>query len=190
MCSSLAPTRRTLTPHPKLLNPIVDFKALPQADWWAADAVVCCLGTTLKLAGSPAAFREVDHDHVLAAARAGGWIDRIVMAVSVLGFSVPVFVIAYGLIFTFSVWLEWLPVQGYRRLFGEFSQGVGAWAYQLVLPWLSLATIYVALIARVTRASVSEALTEDCAARWKTISASMSSTASAKPSGERMSPIR
>jgi uncharacterized protein YbjT (DUF2867 family) len=65
----VAPTRRTLASHPKLLNPIVDFKALPQADWWAADAVVCCLGTTLKLAGSPAAFREVDHDHVLAAAR-------------------------------------------------------------------------------------------------------------------------
>jgi uncharacterized protein YbjT (DUF2867 family) len=65
----VAPTRRSLAPHPKLLNPIVDFKALPQADWWAADAVVCCLGTTLKLAGSPAAFREVDHDHVLAAAR-------------------------------------------------------------------------------------------------------------------------
>ena len=44
---------------------------------------------------------------VLAAARAGGWVDRIVMAISVLGFSVPVFVIAYGLIFTFLVWLEW-----------------------------------------------------------------------------------
>jgi uncharacterized protein YbjT (DUF2867 family) len=65
----IAPTRRALVPHPKLRNPIVDFKALPQADWWATDAVVCCLGTTLKLAGSPAAFREVDHDHVLAAAR-------------------------------------------------------------------------------------------------------------------------
>jgi uncharacterized protein YbjT (DUF2867 family) len=65
----VAPTRRALAPHPKLLNPVVDFKALPQADWWAADAVVCCLGTTLKLAGSPAAFREVDHGHVLAAAR-------------------------------------------------------------------------------------------------------------------------
>jgi uncharacterized protein YbjT (DUF2867 family) len=65
----VAPTRRPLAPHPKLLNPVVDFKALPQADWWAADAVVCCLGTTLKLAGSPTAFREVDHDHVLAAAR-------------------------------------------------------------------------------------------------------------------------
>ena len=50
---------------------------------------------------------------VLAAARAGGWIDRFVMALSVLGFSVPVFVIAYGLIFFFAVWLEWLPVQGY-----------------------------------------------------------------------------
>lgn len=69
MAQVVAPTRRTLTPHPKLLNPIVDFKALPQADWWAVDAVVCCLGTTLKLAGSPAAFREVDHGHVLAAAR-------------------------------------------------------------------------------------------------------------------------
>jgi uncharacterized protein YbjT (DUF2867 family) len=65
----VAPTRRALPTHPKLLNPIVDFKALPQADWWAADAVVCCLGTTLKQAGSPAAFRAVDHDHVLAAAR-------------------------------------------------------------------------------------------------------------------------
>lgn len=64
----VAPTRRILSPHPKLLNPVVDFKNLLQADWWAADAVVCCLGTTMKLAGSPAAFREVDHDHVLAAA--------------------------------------------------------------------------------------------------------------------------
>jgi peptide/nickel transport system permease protein len=52
-------------------------------------------------------------------------------------------------------------VQGYKRLLGPSSQGVEAWAWQLVLPWLSLATIYVALIARVTRASVSEALTED-----------------------------
>lgn len=64
----VAPTRRTLSSHPKLLNPVVDFKALPPAAWWAADAVVCCLGTTMKQAGSPAAFREVDHDHVLAAA--------------------------------------------------------------------------------------------------------------------------
>lgn len=97
----------------------------------------------------------------LAAWRMGGWLDRILSGFAVAGFSVPVFVIGYVLIYIFAIQLQWLPVQGYRRLFGEFSQGLGPWAYQLVLPWLSLATIYVALIARVTRASVSEALTED-----------------------------
>jgi peptide/nickel transport system permease protein len=97
----------------------------------------------------------------LAAWRMGGWLDRVLSGFSVAGFSVPVFVIGYVLIYLFAVQLHWLPVQGYRRLFGASSQGVGPWAYQLLLPWLTLATIYVALIARVTRASVSEALTED-----------------------------
>lgn len=97
----------------------------------------------------------------LAAWRMGGWLDRILSGFAVAGFSVPVFVIGYVLIYIFAIELQWLPVQGYRRLFGASSQGLGAWAYQLVLPWCSLATIYVALIARVTRASVSEALTED-----------------------------
>ena len=97
----------------------------------------------------------------LAAWRMGGWLDRVLSGFSVAGFSVPVFVIGYVLIYLFAMKLHWLPVQGYRRLFGASSQGVGAWAYQLVLPWFTLATIYVALIARVTRASVSEALTED-----------------------------
>jgi len=97
----------------------------------------------------------------LAAWRMGGWLDRTLSGFSVAGFSVPVFVIGYVLIYLFAMKLHWLPVQGYRRLFGASSQGVGAWAYQLVLPWFTLATIYVALIARVTRASVSEALAED-----------------------------
>ena len=97
----------------------------------------------------------------LAAWRMGGWLDRILSGFAVAGFSVPVFVIGYVLIYIFAIELQWLPVQGYRRLLGASSQGLGAWAYQLVLPWCSLATIYVALIARVTRASVSEALTED-----------------------------
>ncbi|GAP38540.1 NAD(P)H-binding protein [Piscinibacter sakaiensis] len=65
-----APTRRPLPAHPRLLNPTVDYRALPSdAPWWAADAAVCALGTTLRQAGSREAFREVDHDHVLAAAR-------------------------------------------------------------------------------------------------------------------------
>ena len=97
----------------------------------------------------------------IAAWRMGGWLDHLLSGFAVAGFSVPVFVIGYVLIYIFAVELQWLPVQGYRRLFGASSQGVGPWAMQLVLPWCSLATIYVALIARVTRASVSEALTED-----------------------------
>jgi peptide/nickel transport system permease protein len=97
----------------------------------------------------------------LAAWRMGGWLDRLLSGFAVAGFSIPVFVVGYVLIYVFAIQLHWLPVQGYRRLFGAGGTSIGAWAYQLVLPWLSLATIYVALIARVTRASVSEALTED-----------------------------
>ena len=84
----------------------------------------------------------------IAAWRMGGWLDHLLSGFAVAGFSVPVFVIGYVLIYIFAVELQWLPVQGYRRLFGASSQGVGPWAMQLVLPWCSLATIYVALIAR------------------------------------------
>jgi uncharacterized protein YbjT (DUF2867 family) len=66
----VAPTRRPLPPHPKLMNPVVDFDALPaDADWWRVDAVACALGTTIRDAGSKEAFRRVDHDYPLAIAR-------------------------------------------------------------------------------------------------------------------------
>ncbi|MCD9027150.1 NAD-dependent epimerase/dehydratase family protein [Luteimonas sp. BDR2-5] len=67
----VAPTRRPLTtPHPKLRNPVVDFDALPDAaDWWAVDAVICTLGTTIRDAGSQAAFRRVDFDYPLQVAQ-------------------------------------------------------------------------------------------------------------------------
>lgn len=94
---------------------------------------------------------------VLAAWRHGGWLDRTLMGFSVMGFSVPVFVLAYLLIWTLSMKLGWLPVQGYKRI----AEGVGPWLYQLVLPSITLSVIYVALIARVTRASVLETLGED-----------------------------
>ena len=94
---------------------------------------------------------------VLAAWRHGGWLDRTLMGFSVLGFSIPVFVLAYLLIWTLSMKLGWLPVQGYKRL----SEGFGPWLYQLVLPAITLSVIYIALIARVTRASVLETLGED-----------------------------
>jgi len=94
---------------------------------------------------------------VLAAHRQGTWIDRVVMGFSVLGFSVPTFVVGYILIYVFAVWLNWLPVQGYQHI----SEGVWGWAERLILPALTLSVIYVALIARMTRASVLEVLSED-----------------------------
>ena len=94
---------------------------------------------------------------VLAAWRFGGWFDRALMGFSVLGFSVPVFVLAYILIWLVSLKLGWLPVQGYQRL----ADGAGPWLYHLVLPSVTLSVIYIALIARVTRASVIDALGED-----------------------------
>lgn len=59
----VAPTRRPLPAHPKLLNPVLDLAALPaDAPWWQVDAVICTLGTTIKAAGSQAAFAMVDRD--------------------------------------------------------------------------------------------------------------------------------
>jgi len=94
---------------------------------------------------------------VTAAYMRGTWIDRLVMGISVLGFSVPVFVIGYTLIYVFAVQFGWLPVQGYQRI----SQGVGGFIERLILPSLTLAAIYVALIARITRGSVLEVLNAD-----------------------------
>jgi peptide/nickel transport system permease protein len=97
----------------------------------------------------------------IAAWRMGGWLDKILSGFSVAGFSVPVFVIGYLMIYLFAIRLDWLPVQGYKALTGPKAVGLWDWMRQLILPWMTLGMIYVALIARVTRASVSEALTED-----------------------------
>lgn len=94
---------------------------------------------------------------MIAAYKQGSWLDRIVMGFSVLGFSVPVFVIGYLLIYVFAIQLNWFPVQGYQRL----SQGFGGWLLRLILPAFTLSVIYVALIARMTRTSVLEVMNED-----------------------------
>lgn len=94
---------------------------------------------------------------VIAAYRHGGWIDRTVMAFSVMGFSVPVFVLGYLLIYVFAVELRWFPVQGFKSL----TEGFIPYIHRLILPGLTLSVIYIALIARITRASVLEVLGED-----------------------------
>src|SRR5436190_4629938 len=93
----------------------------------------------------------------LAAHRAGSWIDRAVMVFSVLAFSVPVFLIGYLLIWGFAIHLQWLPVQGYAPL----GDGVGPWLAHLALPCVNLALVYMALLTRMTRATVLEVLQED-----------------------------
>ncbi|WP_417260190.1 ABC transporter permease [Celeribacter sp.] len=94
---------------------------------------------------------------VIAAARAGRPTDRLVMIFSVVGFSVPGFVTAYLLIYVLSVRLGWFPVQGYTPL----SEGIGPWLHALILPALVLSLTYIALIARITRATMLEVLSED-----------------------------
>ena len=93
----------------------------------------------------------------LAAYRAGSWVDRGVMLFAVLAFSMPVFLIGYLLIYTFAIVLQWLPVQGYVRL----SEGPGPWLRNLLLPCVNLALVYMALLTRMTRATVLEVLQED-----------------------------
>jgi len=94
---------------------------------------------------------------VIGAWKAGKFIDRLVMLFSVAGFSMPVFVLAYVLIYLFAIDLDWLPVQGYTPL----REGFWAWLRHLILPSIALGTIYIALIARITRAAMLDVLAQD-----------------------------
>ena len=94
----------------------------------------------------------------LAAFKSGSLIDRFVMLFSVGGFSIPVFVLGYILIYILAMQLQWLPVQGYKNIY-EF--GPVAFLRHIALPTMTLSVIFIALIARMTRASVMEVLQED-----------------------------
>ena len=94
---------------------------------------------------------------IVAAWKAGTWIDRALMALAVLAFSLPVFLIGYLFIFGFSIKLAWLPVQGFRSI----SEGFVPFIKHLILPAVSGGLVYMALIARMTRATMLEVLGED-----------------------------
>ena len=94
---------------------------------------------------------------VLAAWKAGGVLDRLFMAFTVLGFSVPVFVAGYLLAYIFALQLDWLPAQGYTPI----AQGLWPWFENLILPSIALGFVYIALIARTTRAAMLEVLSQD-----------------------------
>jgi peptide/nickel transport system permease protein len=94
---------------------------------------------------------------VLAAWKKGSWIDRVVMVFAVSGFSMPVFWLGFLLVYVFAISAHWLPVQGYRSL----ADGLGPFLHHLVLPAVTLSVVYMALIARMTRASMLGVLSED-----------------------------
>jgi peptide/nickel transport system permease protein len=94
---------------------------------------------------------------VVAAWRAGTRVDHLITVFAVLGFSVPVFVVGYALVWSFSLKLGWLPVQGYAPM----EQGFSRWFRHLVLPTLTLSSAYIALITRITRTAVLEVLQQD-----------------------------
>jgi peptide/nickel transport system permease protein len=94
---------------------------------------------------------------VVAAWKAGSWVDRSIMAFAVFAFSLPVFVVGYVLAYVFALQFEWLPVQGYTPL----AQGLWPWLQNLILPAIALGSVYIALIARITRASMLEVLQQD-----------------------------
>jgi peptide/nickel transport system permease protein len=94
---------------------------------------------------------------VVAAWKAGSWIDRVIMAFAVSAFSLPVFVVGYLLAYVFALELEWFPVQGYT----PFTEGFWPWLQNLILPSIALGCVYIALIARITRASMLEVLQQD-----------------------------
>ena len=94
---------------------------------------------------------------VIAAWRHGSWIDRAVMATAVLGFSTPVFVIGYVLAYIFALRLDWLPVQGFTSI----SQGLIPFLRNLILPSIALGLVYMAFVARITRATMLDVLSQD-----------------------------
>ena len=84
-------------------------------------------------------------------------VDRAVMMSAVFGFSVPVFVVGYLLAYVFALELGWLPVQGYSSI----ADGFWPWFSHLILPAVALGGVYIALIARITRAAMLEVLSQD-----------------------------
>jgi peptide/nickel transport system permease protein len=94
---------------------------------------------------------------VLAAWKHGSWIDSAVMMLAVFGFSTPVFVLGYLLAYFFALQLDWLPVQGFHSL----SDGVVPFLRNLTLPTIALGLIFIALLARITRATMLDVLSQD-----------------------------
>ena len=133
------------------------------ASIFSGEPVAYMIGQRLQPTFSLLAARRADLGHGRRAVRrrrrgaAGGWTDKALTSFSTLGFSLPAFIAGYALAFIFASTLKWLPVQGFAPL----SDGLQPWLRSLILPAVTLSLVYSAIIARVTRASMLEVLSED-----------------------------
>ncbi|MEU9834160.1 ABC transporter permease [Streptosporangium sp. NPDC048047] len=93
---------------------------------------------------------------LVAALRRGTTLDRSLMAATLASASAPVYFTAMMLLLILVQRLEWLPYPDYR----PFAEGPAAWAGNLLLPWMTLASLYAAMYARLTRASMIETMAE------------------------------
>jgi ABC-type dipeptide/oligopeptide/nickel transport system permease component len=129
------------------------------------DLVLARLGPTLVLMLPALALAAVVGVvlGVTAAPRAGSVEDSAITAVSLFGYSVPIFWLGQVLLIVFAIQLGWLPAQGMRNAREELHgiAGVLDVAHHLVLPAFSVMIFYLAIVARVARASVVDALHHD-----------------------------
>lgn len=92
-----------------------------------------------------------------AARRANSSGDVAVMALAALGLSIPDFALGLGLILFFGILLRWLPISGYI----PFDRNPADWALHLLMPAFALGIVQAALVARITRSSMLEAIGMD-----------------------------
>lgn len=129
------------------------------------DLILARLGPTVLLM-VPALFFAAVVGVVLgvtAAPRAGSAQDSAITALSLFGYSVPVFWLGQMLVIVFAINLGWLPVQGMRSMREEYT-GIDLVLNilrHLAMPAFCVMIFYIAIVARVARASVGEALHHD-----------------------------
>jgi peptide/nickel transport system permease protein len=92
----------------------------------------------------------------LSAVRAGGWLDRGLTVLALVGISMPVFWLASILLYYFTYKIELFPASGYEPL-----SDPGKWASHLILPWISLAVLFAGFYSRVLRSSMLDVMNED-----------------------------
>ncbi|GIN61217.1 ABC di/oligopeptide transporter inner membrane subunit [Robertmurraya siralis] len=123
------------------------------------DSILSHLGPTISLAilAEIVALIIAIPIGIFAAYRRGSFTDHTLMVATLLGMAVPSFLLGLLLMLSFGVYLQWLPIAGYKPL----TEGLWTHLRYLILPALSLGAIQAALVARMTRSSMLEVLNKN-----------------------------